>query len=318
MTAGPAPASSAAGPLFSLVIPAHEAARTIAGTIASIRGQDGSRAGIGAAEIVVIDDGSSDGTADAARAAGADICRSQKQAGPGAARNAGARLAGGRYVWFLDADDRLLPGAIGRVADAIARAPDADFVLAGREDHLPDGSVATVLPVPLASDRRRNLADFVLRRRKSIAIGTSIVARRVLERVRFPESLRLAEDFVFHAQLLALYDGIAVPAPVLEYRIDPRRLQRRSLARADDLVRSADLAFDPALLPPEFLTLRRWYLARVHLSLFRAFHRAGDEAAARPHFHQALRLAPARALRLTYLRKYLRGLAGRRHPSLAS
>ncbi|MCK6452761.1 MAG: glycosyltransferase family 2 protein [Alphaproteobacteria bacterium] len=318
MTRQPALGQSTREPLFSLVIPAHDAARTIAGTIASIRGQDKDQAGIGPAEIVVIDDGSSDGTADAARQAGADVCRRQDRAGPAAARNAGARLAGGRYVWFLDADDRLLPGAIRSVADAVARAPDADFVLAGREDRLPDGSVATVLPAPLASDRRRNLADFVLRRRKSIAIGTSIVARRVLDRVRFPESLRLAEDFVFHAHLLALHDGIVVPAPVLEYRVDPRRLHRRSLASADDMVRSADLAFDPALLPPEFLALRRRYLARVHLSLFRAHHRAGDDAAARPHFHQALRLAPARALRLAYLRKYLRGLAGRRHPSLAA
>lgn len=301
-----------AAALFSLVIPAHQAAATIGATIASIRQQSGPPA-----EIVVIDDGSADGTADRARAAGATICRSQPQAGPGAARNAGAALATGRYVWFLDADDRLLPGALAAAAAAIDRAPDADFVLAGRVDHLPDGSSSTVLPVPLQPDRRRNLADFVLRRRKSIAIGTSIVARRVVERIRFPAELRLAEDFVFHAQLLALFDGVIAPVPVLEYRIDPKRLGRRSLARADDMVRSADLAFDPALLPEDAMALRRWYLARVHLSLFRAFHRAGDDVAARPHFYQALRLAPARALRLSYLRKYLRGLAGRRHPSLA-
>jgi len=301
------------GTSFSLVIPAHDAAQTIAATIASIRTQEGSPV-----EIVVIDDGSSDGTQAAARDAGATICRSQAQAGPGAARNAGAALASGRYVWFLDADDLLLPGALAAVAAALARAPQADFVLAGREDHLPDGSVATVLPMPLQSDRRRNLADFVLRRRKSIAIGSSIVQRRVLGRVRFPEGLRLAEDFVFHAQLLALFDGVVVATPVLDYRVDPRRLQRRSLVRADDMVRSADLAFDPAVIPADCMALRRWYLARVHLSLFRAFHRSGDDAAARPHFHEALRLAPARALRLAYLRKYLRGLAGRRHPSLAS
>lgn len=308
--------ASMRGPLFSLVIPAHNAGATIAGTIASIREQRGAGPDT-VPEIVVIDDGSTDDTADRARTAGA-ICRSQAKSGPGAARNAGAALSTGRHVWFLDADDRLLPGALAAVADAIARAPEADFVLAGRIDHPTGGGSATILPTPLAADRRRNLADFVLRRRRSIAIGTSIVRRRVLERIRFPEGLRLAEDFVFHAQLLALFDGTTMATPVLDYRVDPGRLMRRSLARADDMVRSADLAFDPALLPADCMALRRWYLARVHLSLFRAFHLAGDDAAARPHFHRALRLAPSRALRLAYLRKYLRGLAGRRHPSLAS
>jgi glycosyltransferase involved in cell wall biosynthesis len=78
-------------------------------------------------EVIVVDDGSTDGTRDVALAAGAQ-CISQPNRGVAAARNAGLAAARGALVVFLDADDRLLAGAIDTGVAALDAAPAAAFV----------------------------------------------------------------------------------------------------------------------------------------------------------------------------------------------
>lgn len=88
---------------ISAIIPAYNAAAYVGEAIRSVRAQVPARA----VEIVVIDDGSTDGTAEAlAGEAGPDlIFRRQANAGSAAARNAGVALASGDWLAFLDADD---------------------------------------------------------------------------------------------------------------------------------------------------------------------------------------------------------------------
>ncbi|UVO52750.1 glycosyltransferase family A protein [Sphingomonas sp. SUN039] len=92
------------GPRFSVIIPAYNAARTIGASIATVRAQS-----FHDLELIVIDDGSTDATVAAARAAiGDDIrCRviSKGNGGVSAARNLGADMAAGQLLAFLDADD---------------------------------------------------------------------------------------------------------------------------------------------------------------------------------------------------------------------
>jgi glycosyltransferase involved in cell wall biosynthesis len=84
-------------------------------------------------EIVVVDDGSNDGTTvpalQALEAAGRIRLVQQANAGPGAAMNAGTAAATTPYVFFCGADDLLDPRALGRLADALEAAPGAGFAL---------------------------------------------------------------------------------------------------------------------------------------------------------------------------------------------
>lgn len=91
---------------LSIVLPARNESTPIGGVIERIR------ALLPAAEIVVVDDGSSDGTGEAAAAAGARVVRHPYSKGNGAAIKTGARAASGEVIVFMDADGQHDPADI--------------------------------------------------------------------------------------------------------------------------------------------------------------------------------------------------------------
>ena len=91
---------------ISVIIPAHDAACTLGETLASVRAQQRQPD-----EVVVVDDGSGDGTATIAAAAGVAVVR-QPQRGVAAAMNAGLRATQSELVAFLDADDLWAPDGL--------------------------------------------------------------------------------------------------------------------------------------------------------------------------------------------------------------
>ncbi len=109
---------------YSVVIPAHNAAATIGETIASILAQT-----IAPQEIIVVNDGSSDVTAETARRSAPDaVVIDQSNLGPGAATTAGFHRAHSPYIATLDADDLWLPHKIARQAAAFAEDPELSGV----------------------------------------------------------------------------------------------------------------------------------------------------------------------------------------------
>src|SRR5688572_23871683 len=96
----------------SIVIPAYNAEHLLGRALESIRAQEPSPT-----EVVVVDDGSTDGTPDLAR--GFDGVRLVQQSNKGlpGARNAGASAATGGLLFFLDADDELMPGGLAAVLE---------------------------------------------------------------------------------------------------------------------------------------------------------------------------------------------------------
>jgi glycosyltransferase involved in cell wall biosynthesis len=101
---------------ISVVIPAYNVEWWLDGAIRSVIDQDHP-----AHEVIVVDDGSTDGTAGIADAHADVVAIHRPNGGLASARNAGAARATGDAVFFLDADDELLPGALRSVAEAAAR-----------------------------------------------------------------------------------------------------------------------------------------------------------------------------------------------------
>ncbi len=119
--AGPASPRPRRPPL-SVVIPVHDGGPDFERCLRGLRDSTWTDY-----ELIVVDDGSRDGSADRAEGFGARVIRSPVRLGPAAARNAGAQAATGPLVFFLDADVALKPDALAR---AMARF-EADPGLAG-------------------------------------------------------------------------------------------------------------------------------------------------------------------------------------------
>jgi len=111
---------AAGGARFSVVVPAYHEEARIAGTVARLRAALEPIARDGGVEIVVVDDGSMDGTAEAARHAGADnVIVLPQNTGKGAAVRAGVAAATGRTIAFTDADLSYPPNQLLRLLDGV-------------------------------------------------------------------------------------------------------------------------------------------------------------------------------------------------------
>jgi len=112
-------------PTFSIVIAAHNAAATLPATIRSVLQQ--TRQDF---EVIVVDDGSVDGTDEALRRTTDDprvTYNRQEQTGPAGARNAGIAAARGDFVCLLDSDDLWLPTYLQAMSEAFDAEPAASL-----------------------------------------------------------------------------------------------------------------------------------------------------------------------------------------------
>ena len=211
--AGPVPAATSAGrPVIgdvAAVIPAHDAASTVGSAIAGLRG---------VAEVVVVDDGSTDSTADVAAAAGARVLRNDRPRGPAAARNLGIAATSSDLVVVLDADAR-------------PRAGWLDLLLA----HLDDAMVGGVAPRIVGIDDGSTLGAYE-RAAGPLDLGpwpalvrpdgpvtfvstTALLLRRSLweDLGGFDEHLRFGEDLDFAWRAAARRPLVHEPAAVVEH-----------------------------------------------------------------------------------------------------
>jgi glycosyltransferase involved in cell wall biosynthesis len=114
--------------MVSVIIPAYNAGECIGRAIESVLGQSYSDY-----EIVVVDDGSTDNTADIVRQYGDKVRYvHQKNAGVAVARNAGIAVARGDWIAFLDADDEWLPNKLKAQMDLLARNPELRWCASNR------------------------------------------------------------------------------------------------------------------------------------------------------------------------------------------
>lgn len=128
----------------SVIIPCYNVAGHVEAAVRSVWGQTHTDL-----ELVVVDDGSDDGTTDVLErlerdAAGPLHVVRGAHAGASAARNKGLALVTGTYVQFLDADDVLLPGKIARQVALALREGDPELVVGAYRNRFEDGREETV------------------------------------------------------------------------------------------------------------------------------------------------------------------------------
>jgi glycosyltransferase involved in cell wall biosynthesis len=181
----------------SVIVPAYNAARTIGACLEAIRASADEPA-----EIIVVDDGSTDQTPELARRHGAAVLQQRRQ-GPAAARNCGATAASGAILAFVDSDVIVHPGAIGRMAAALQADPALNAVF-GSYDASPQAGGAV--------SRYRNLLHAYThqtgdRRASTFWAGLGAVRRNDFERIGGFNAQRFEtasiEDIEFGLRLIA-------------------------------------------------------------------------------------------------------------------
>ena len=291
---------------FSLIIPTYNYADYLSRALESALAQPGEDY-----EIVVVDDGSADRTAQIVQSCQKNYDRElrycfQAHRGLAAARNYGVRNSTGAFLLFFDADDTLLPNALERLRAVVAAEPEVDFVTSGRVTVDTRGRSSTYRAKPLASDKRRNFCAYLLSRVIPVVPGSVTIHRRVFSHLEFPESVRLWEDRVFYARLFALFSGVAIAEPLLTVYRHRDSLSHKLDWALEDAPKTVDLIFDPAVLPTDLMSLREEYVGKIELELFQMCYSRGLYREACNAFRNAFRSTPRRVMSLKVLRRYFK------------
>jgi glycosyltransferase involved in cell wall biosynthesis len=120
-------------PTLSVVIPVLNGAQYLDACLTAVL-----NSGQPLADLIVVDDGSTDGSADLARSYGARIIRLGKNAGPARARNVGARETRGEILVFLDADVEVHPDTLERIYRRFVSEPELDALMGSYDDEPTD------------------------------------------------------------------------------------------------------------------------------------------------------------------------------------
>lgn len=189
---------------ISIVIPAFNCSPVIGDTIKSVI-----ESGLSDFEILIVDDGSFDGTADICDAlADSDSrirCVHQNNAGVSAARNRGIREASGDYIWFVDADDSVKANSMQQIGSFL-QSEFPDMLVFGLEfDYFHKGRIYRrdeLLPATQGMKSAEECSQmlYALFRSNSLSsLCTRLINRKILldEGLFLCEDMRLYEDLEF-------------------------------------------------------------------------------------------------------------------------
>lgn len=288
-------------PSFTIVIPTYNYGRYVTRAIDSALAATGP-----SREVIVVDDGSTDDTADVVRPyAERIVFERQTNQGVSAARNRGLELARGRYIVCLDADDKLLPNALDVFQQQIDLAPDLGIVFGSYIAVDEDGRAVPGRVPPRMGQPLSNFHHYLMHR-FTIGNGRAAIRRSLFETIRYPVGVTHGEDLVVFGQVLALSQAVSVATPVSECFDHGSRARRNFERFLDNGTRTIDALFNPDILPPEAMELRPVFQSRWLLELARAALKLGRTAESRRLFHDAFACHWHTALDARHLSRYLR------------
>jgi glycosyltransferase involved in cell wall biosynthesis len=180
--------------------------------------------------VIVVDDGSSDDPGAVVRAFADVRLIRQDNRGLAAARNSGLSELTADYVIFLDADDRLRPGAIGCGLACFARAPECGFVYGGHRYIDRDGAVLGERYEPPGDDPHTRFLQ-----RNFIAMHGTVMYRRdrLVEIGGFDATLRRCEDYDVYLRMTARDPIAGYGDLVADYRLHGGNMSKDHRAMLD-------------------------------------------------------------------------------------
>jgi len=277
-------------PLISVVTPCYNAAGFIAATVESVRAQT-----LGDWEMIVIDDGSSDGSPAIIEAIGDRRVRVLRQAnaGPSAARNTGIAAARGGYIAFLDADDLALPHRLAAQAAVLDADPELAAVASGYEWIDEDGAILPAAHSWQYPFDLNTLRDWLFD--CPLVPSATMIRRDAWAAVGgFKESLRGGEDWHFWMRVLLSRRRMAwLKEVVAHYRRLPGGLASDGTRMARDCTSVLHEIIAHPAFPAELAEAARQGLALRHVDGAKREFATGLWREGRADLATAIELDPA-------------------------
>jgi glycosyltransferase involved in cell wall biosynthesis len=278
--------------LVSAIVPVHNQAQYVDQAIESVLRQV-----LPVAEIIVVDDGSTDSTPEVLERYRQQIrvIRQHRQ-GVAAARNAGVRIATGDLLAFLDADDIWLPSKLARQVELFYTKPQLGLVHCGLEEIDSNGTVFDSRIDGLAGW----VADEMLLFRRSVILGGgsgAVVSRVAFERIGgFDTKMSTSADWDAYYRIARRFEVGFVPEVLLRYRVHGANMHWNIAAMEHDMLSAYAKAFERADL--SLGALRRRSFGNLHMVLAGSYFRCGQFQGFARNALKSLVLTPDNVTRL--------------------
>lgn len=248
--------AAVAQPLFSVIIPTYQRRDAVLSAVLSALTQS-----IATIEVIVVVDGSTDGTELALEEVNDPRLSIivQQNRGASAARNAGVDHARGRYIAFLDCDDRFLPH---HLADLLPLLEENENVVAYGQVLADRGGGRNFLKPPRAIQRDEPVDRYLMCDRGFIQTSSVALSRALAEKVRYREDVRFGDDTDFALRLSlagARFSMASRPGTIWADREAENRLSQVR-GNVGSLAWLADLR--PYISPRAFSGYMGWHAAK--------------------------------------------------------
>jgi len=271
-----------AAPVVSIIIPAFNAQDSIRETLDSVLAQTYRNL-----EIIVVDDGSTDATAEIVHRYEPHVRYYYQQNSGGCAvpRNNGISRSTGQFICFIDADDIMLPKRVARHVDFMEHHPEVGFTFCDYRNFddqgpSPSSHFETCPRLwPLLNGRRNHVlerpCELLVRENFGIA-GSLFVRRRVLDLAHgFEPTLRACEDFHLYYRLARRSPVAVINEVGMMRRLHGNNMSASALRMFSEGARSRALLRDSET-DPRLRALLSGYIADCYASLARYHADRGD------------------------------------------
>ena len=282
-------------PLVSIVIPSYNHERYLAEAIDSVLAQDYARI-----ELIVIDDGSTDGSPGILKAYGSRFhWEIQANQGQVATLNRGWLMSRGDILAYLSADDLLLPGAVCGTVRCLEQNPDA--VLAYCDFNLIDPNSAVVRRVRTPEfDYREMLTKMICPPGPGAFFRRSAFEKAGAWHTGFRQML----DYEYWLRLGLHGRFVRIPEVLAAYRVHPgsQSFAATTQIRPEEPIKIIEAYFDGPLVPQHLRNARTQALGTAHLHSAHLHFRVGNYGAGLAALQRGFALHPRNMLSLRPLR----------------
>jgi len=206
-------------PMITIVIPVYNIEEYIEKCVKSILKQQTNLL----YEVLLIDDGSTDGSGEKCDVLSSIHTRvsviHKKNDGVSSARNLGVDYAKGKWIWFVDGDDYLLPGALASLEASLFNC-DSDMIAISYEQETATGEMIQYIPQTIRSSHSRDGINYLLTPDIAAAVWAYIFNIDILRKndMRMSQELKYGEDRIYIIEYLYYVKTISIlRSPLYRY-----------------------------------------------------------------------------------------------------